>query len=58
MVITAPSADAPMFVMGVNESSYDPKVHTIVRYDLMVVPTLCWMGNIAVLVVLPMYCPK
>ena len=31
VVITAPSADAPMFVMGVNEKQYDPKTHTIVR---------------------------
>jgi len=30
VVITAPSADAPMFVMGVNEDVYDPKM-TIVR---------------------------
>ena len=31
MVITAPSKDAtPMFVMGVNESSYDPKKDLIV----------------------------
>jgi len=26
VVITAPSADAPMFVCGVNEKSYDPKI--------------------------------
>merc|ERR1711976_849878 len=26
VVISAPSADAPMFVMGVNEGSYDPKM--------------------------------
>jgi len=31
VVVTAPSADAPMFVMGVNEDVYDPKM-TIVRY--------------------------
>jgi len=31
VVITAPSADAPMFVMGVNEDSYDPST-TILRY--------------------------
>jgi glyceraldehyde 3-phosphate dehydrogenase len=30
VIISAPSADAPMYVMGVNESSYDPK-HTVVR---------------------------
>lgn len=30
VVITAPSADAPMFVMGVNEETYDPSVHTVV----------------------------
>ena len=31
VIITAPSADAPMFVMGVNEDTYDPSV-TILRY--------------------------
>jgi glyceraldehyde 3-phosphate dehydrogenase len=30
VVISAPSADAPMFVMGVNHTSYDPAAHTIV----------------------------
>jgi len=30
VVVTAPSPDAPMFVMGVNESSYDPKTMNIV----------------------------
>jgi glyceraldehyde 3-phosphate dehydrogenase len=29
VVISAPSADAPMFVMGVNETSYDPKMTVI-----------------------------
>lgn len=29
VVITAPSADAPMFVMGVNHTSYDPSLATI-----------------------------
>lgn len=29
VIITAPSADAPMFVMGVNEDSYDPKMTII-----------------------------
>ena len=31
VIITAPSADAPMFVMGVNEDTYDPSI-TILRY--------------------------
>ena len=31
VIISAPSADAPMFVMGVNEKSYDPKSHTVIR---------------------------
>lgn len=30
VVISAPSADAQMFVMGVNEDSYDPKIHHVV----------------------------
>jgi glyceraldehyde 3-phosphate dehydrogenase len=30
VIISAPSADAPMFVMGVNESSYDPAKQHIV----------------------------
>lgn len=34
VIISAPSADAPMFVMGVNEKSYDPKAHTVIRYLL------------------------
>ena len=29
MVISAPSADAPMFVVGVNEKSYDPKMNVV-----------------------------
>lgn len=29
VVISAPSADAPMFVMGVNEAAYDPKMTII-----------------------------
>jgi len=29
VVISAPSADAPMFVMGVNEKSYDPKIDVV-----------------------------
>jgi len=30
VIISAPSADAPMFVMGVNHSAYDPAAHHIV----------------------------
>lgn len=30
VIITAPSADAPMFVMGVNEETYDPKSMSII----------------------------
>jgi len=29
VIITAPSADAPMFVMGVNEKTYDPKINIL-----------------------------
>jgi len=29
VIITAPSADAPMFVMGVNETTYDPKIEIL-----------------------------
>jgi glyceraldehyde 3-phosphate dehydrogenase len=29
VVISAPSADAPMFVMGVNEKSYDPSIQVV-----------------------------
>ncbi len=29
MVISAPSADAPMFVMGVNHESYNPGMNIV-----------------------------
>lgn len=32
VVISAPSADAPMFVMGVNEETYDPATMDVIRY--------------------------
>ena len=31
VIISAPSADAPMFVMGVNEDTYDPATQHVVR---------------------------
>lgn len=37
VIISAPSADAPMFVMGVNEDKYDPKTMSIVRYEVVFV---------------------
>ena len=41
VIISAPSADAPMFVMGVNEDKYDPKSMTVVRY----VDRLCFIDK-------------
>lgn len=35
VIISAPSADAPMFVMGVNENLYDPSKDHIVRYIIV-----------------------
>ena len=32
VVISAPSPDAPMFVMGVNEESYEPESMSVVRW--------------------------
>ena len=32
VVVSAPSADAPMLVMGVNEETYDPATMSVVRY--------------------------
>ena len=32
VIISAPSADAPMFVMGVNEDKYDAASMHVVRY--------------------------
>ena len=32
VIISAPSADAPMFVMGVNEDKYDATNMDVVRY--------------------------
>ena len=31
VIISAPSADAPMFVMGVNEDTYKPATQHVVR---------------------------
>lgn len=32
VIISAPSSDAPMFVMGVNESVYDPAKDDVIRW--------------------------
>ena len=32
VIISAPSSDAPMFVMGVNESVYDPAKDNVIRW--------------------------
>lgn len=32
VIISAPSVDAPMFVMGVNQDKYDPSTMRVVRY--------------------------
>ena len=48
VIISAPSADAPMFVMGVNEDKYDPKSMTVVRY----VDRLCFIEVFLVVIVL------
>ena len=48
VIISAPSADAPMFVMGVNEDKYDPKSMTVVRY----VDRLCFIEVFLVVMVL------
>lgn len=37
VIITAPSNDAPMFVMGVNEEAYDPSTMQIIRYIIALV---------------------
>jgi len=34
VVISAPSADAAMLVMGVNEETYDPKTMHVIRYKI------------------------
>ena len=33
VIVSAPSPDAPMFVMGVNHTQYQPATQHIVRYD-------------------------
>ena len=48
VIISAPSADAPMFVMGVNEDKYDPKSMKVVRY----VDRLCFIEVFLVVIVL------
>lgn len=32
VIISAPSADAPMFVVGVNEDKYNPKSDHVIRF--------------------------
>lgn len=42
VIISAPSADAPMFVMGVNETKYDPATMHVVRYVCTCKCTVKW----------------
>lgn len=49
VVVSAPSPDAPMFVMGVNESKYDPSKMNIVRSaaanigSILFLPFICFI---------------
>ena len=38
VIIAAPSVDAPMFVMGVNEDKYDPTGGRIIRFFKQISP--------------------
>ena len=40
VIISAPSADAPMYVCGVNLDTYDPK-HTVVSFFSTLQPHFC-----------------
>jgi glyceraldehyde 3-phosphate dehydrogenase (phosphorylating) len=40
VIISAPSADAPMFVCGVNLDTYDPKYKVVSRMAVSTLPLL------------------